>query len=391
MIRKAKGSLDVDQLMATLEDNYRIQQHYHQFEFQLLSCTRLKEVFSQLLDVAQRHFELSDVRLALEDPDGELVTLFKELQIGDFDGRLMICATEGMIEQYYTQGLNSNGEPAVKLMSVDEETGAVLFPGSEVRSVALLPLKRHERLMGSWHFGSKREDRFSRDKGVEFISHMSLLAAVCIENAIRSERLRMQSLIDGLTGVRNRRSFDTEFYRELERANRGCQPITALFVDIDHFKQVNDTHGHQIGDECLREVAHVIKNHLRPMDTVARYGGEEFVVLLNNCDQQHALSSAERIRIAISNIRIHLTDAEPQKSFLGRKLKNESILQPTASLGLATWSPNGGILSNLKGIGDALLNAADTAMYDAKKGGRNRVSVKDFSLVNLAAEKQSRA
>lgn len=388
MIRKTLNSFDVDELMATLEDNYRIQQHYHQYEFQLLSCTRLKDVLGQLLAVAERHFELSDVRLALEDPNGELQTLFADLQIGDFDGRLMLCASSGMIEQYYldsTAGdvsvrqsnMRQSNEPSVRLMTVDEATGGVLFPGAEVRSVALLPLKRHDRLMGSWHFGSRREDRFSRDKGVEFITHMALLAAVCIENAIRSESLRMQSLVDGLTGVRNRRFFDTEFIRELERSNRLCQPITALFVDIDHFKQVNDTYGHQIGDECLRKVAQMIKKHLRPMDVVARYGGEEFVVLLNNCDHENAGFSAERIRKAIESVSVTLNPSQQHnknaKSFLRIKSTRDTELKPTASLGYSTWNPTGGILTNLEEIGSKLLDAADLAMYDAKKSGRNRV------------------
>ena len=173
------------------------------------------------------------------------------------------------------------------------------------------------------------------------------------------EQMAALAMTDGLTGVLNRRAFDDALSREWEHTVRTTGQMSLLLLDIDHFKDFNDTYGHQAGDDCLRVVAAAIRNTLwRPNDILARYGGEEFAVILPDVDASGAVEVAERIRQAITDMKIpHL------KSQAGRG-------KVTASIGVATaLSRSGGTIRMPEG----LLLAADTALYKAKRNGRNRV------------------
>jgi diguanylate cyclase (GGDEF)-like protein len=166
------------------------------------------------------------------------------------------------------------------------------------------------------------------------------------------QELAQLAAIDALTGLANRRTLDETLAREWARAQRSGTPLSLLMIDVDHFKQFNDRHGHQLGDTALQVVAQLIAaNVRRPADLAARYGGEEFSVILPDTDVMGALALAEKIRIAIEQ----LAPIGPQVSTL------------TASIGTSTWSgTTGATLENL-------LYNADKALYRAKHNGRNRV------------------
>lgn len=173
------------------------------------------------------------------------------------------------------------------------------------------------------------------------------------------EQMAALALTDGLTGVLNRRAFDEALAREWAHTVQTSGQMSLLLLDIDHFKDFNDTYGHQAGDDCLRVVAAAIRNSLgRSTDLLARYGGEEFAVILPDADASVAVEIAGRIRQAISDMKIpHL------KSQTGSG-------KVTASIGVATaLSRSGGTIRMPEG----LLLAADTALYKAKRNGRNRV------------------
>ncbi|UCE88884.1 MAG: diguanylate cyclase [Pseudomonadota bacterium] len=164
---------------------------------------------------------------------------------------------------------------------------------------------------------------------------------------------------DKLTGIANRRRFDEEIELELKRTRRSNHPLSLLMIDVDQFKNYNDTYGHKQGDATLREVAQCIESCLRrPSDFVARYGGEEFVVVLPDTPLEGALKIAENIRSAVAALRI------PHDS---------STIVPyvTISLGVAPLPP-GAQVSTAQ-----LVDMADTAMYSAKEGGRNRVATRE--------------
>lgn len=185
-------------------------------------------------------------------------------------------------------------------------------------------------------------------------SHLRDQALREVEERRRAEvRLRELAMTDELTGLYNRRHFMREAEREIERAARFGHEIGLLMIDIDHFKAVNDNHGHAMGDEALRLMARTIKDALRDVDLVARLGGEEFAVVLPETMEEGAATAAERIRRRVEAMIMPLPRGD---------------LRFSVSVGLATAS---GADLDL----DALLRRADTALYAAKRNGRNRVEV----------------
>jgi two-component system, cell cycle response regulator len=166
------------------------------------------------------------------------------------------------------------------------------------------------------------------------------------------EALRVQAFQDGLTGIWNRRAIMEELERELNRAERDGSPVSVVMVDLDHFKQINDRHGHQAGDEVLREAARRMTHAKRPYDAIGRYGGEEFLLVLPGCDENGGALVAERMRKRVAARPIEHGDRQ---------------IAVTASLGVAAY-PSSEALDMA-----SLLGAADRALYRAKSRGRDRV------------------
>jgi diguanylate cyclase (GGDEF)-like protein len=164
-------------------------------------------------------------------------------------------------------------------------------------------------------------------------------------------QLEEVSRLDELTHVLNRRSLMEELEKELERSRRYLRPFSLLFLDVDHFKAVNDRHGHQRGDVVLQWIVRLIAGMLRPPDILGRYGGEEFAVGLIECDEQRARAIAERVRAAVAE------DA---------CVADGQTIAVTVSIGISHFGPG------VSGL-EALLKQADVALYQAKANGRNRV------------------
>lgn len=167
-----------------------------------------------------------------------------------------------------------------------------------------------------------------------------------------NEKLLITSQVDGLTNIANRRHIDERLVELWEHSLRYNEDISIVMCDIDHFKNVNDTHGHIAGDEVLKKFAHLLKATARGIDKIGRYGGEEFLIVLPGTGLEAALTFAERVRKAIESHTF---------SYDG------GTLNCTASIGVSSWPHQ-----PLHGQ-DALVNAADKALYAAKKLGRNRV------------------
>ncbi len=183
--------------------------------------------------------------------------------------------------------------------------------------------------------------------------------SLALSNLRLRESLRLQSIRDPLTGLYNRRYLEESLAREIARCGRRDFPLSVLMLDVDHFKQFNDTHGHGGGDALLAAVGQLLTSRLRGEDIACRYGGEEFTVILPESDRASALRYAEEIRIALSQMSV---------PFSGKTLP-----PITVSLGVATYPVDG-----VAGI--TLLRKADAALYRAKRSGRNRVLPFDANL-----------
>jgi len=173
---------------------------------------------------------------------------------------------------------------------------------------------------------------------------------------VEASRVALQraAMQDSLTDLYNRRFLMLQLDAEVERARRSASPLSVLMVDIDHFKAINDRHGHAVGDEVLRAVGALLKQLMRAYDLVARYGGEEFVVLLPGLPNTAALAAAERIRLAIESLHLDAL-----------KLGDGSYARITTSVGISELGPG-------DEDGTRVLGRADRALYLAKNRGRNR-------------------
>lgn len=171
------------------------------------------------------------------------------------------------------------------------------------------------------------------------------------ENAELVEQVRDQALQDPLTGLGNRRLFEDALHKEIERSQRARRPLSLLLVDLDHFKQVNDTHGHLVGDEVLRRMAGCMTECCRQMDIPARFGGEEFVIGLPETSIINAMVIADRLREAVSELALQNEQGQP--------------FRVSCSVGVSTWDAGDTL--------EDLLRRADEAVYRAKQQGRNRV------------------
>lgn len=165
------------------------------------------------------------------------------------------------------------------------------------------------------------------------------------------KKLELEATVDGMTGLFNFRYFDASLKRILESATRRSQKLTVGILDIDYFKKVNDTYGHQAGDEVLRQMGDLIQKSLRPFDIAARYGGEEFAIILPECDREDAFNVCERLR---ENIETKIF------TYAGNKIKI------TASIGVTTFP-------DCAKVGQDLVPQSDQALYKAKETGRNKV------------------
>ena len=194
-----------------------------------------------------------------------------------------------------------------------------------------------------------RHDPFTPEES-ELFRIFTLQGGAAFKNLVLYEQVRSLAIRDGLTGLYNYRYFWEVLHREVELARRYRHPLSLLFLDIDDFKQVNDTLGHQVGDMVLKALGAYLQGAVRQADLVCRYGGEEFVVLMSETDFKEARVSAERLRQGISEIAVDLPDQK---------------LHFTVSIGVARRE---------KGMdGDHLVKAADAALYRAKQAGKNRV------------------
>ncbi|MDV2856300.1 diguanylate cyclase [Oceanimonas sp. CAM02] len=182
------------------------------------------------------------------------------------------------------------------------------------------------------------------------------LGRLSMQNVSQQARLEQQlkdmARKDPLTGAANRRRFDELAERELARSQRNGAPLTLIELDIDHFKQVNDTYGHDAGDEVLKVLAELCMRSLRATDVLARFGGEEFVILLPDTSLEQGVHKAEQLREALSRLRVMLAD--------------NTEIRFTVSLGVSTLSP---VHNSIQ----AMFKAADSALYKAKNTGRNKV------------------
>jgi diguanylate cyclase (GGDEF)-like protein len=244
----------------------------------------------------------------------------------------------------------------------DKEAYIPGVPGA--RSEVAVPLIADGAIIGVFNAESVESHAFS-DEHVQTLTVIARQTAEVIRSAQLLEETRRLAITDALTGLFNRRHFNQQLEENVRRAARYDEPLALVFLDVDHFKSVNDKFGHQAGDRCLQAMARTLRESVRDSDQIARIGGEEFAILLIRADRELALSIAERLRNRIDEL---ILEEDPPLP-----------VDLTASLGVAFFREDGDDPKSL-------LRSADRALYAAKRLGRNRVVLASEA---AAAEDQS--
>ena len=218
---------------------------------------------------------------------------------------------------------------------------------------ATIPLKIEKEIVGVLNINDGEKVSFNVSN-LDFVLKLSEFISMTVSNAVLYERTKKLSVTDGLTGISNRPNMEQVLRSEFERSMRYGAPLSVVLLDVDHFKGVNDTYGHQKGDEILVAFASLLKKFCRANDTAARYGGEEFLMILPQSNAQGAFKIAERVREEMMKL-----------SFTG----NESHFSVTTSCGVVELDRD--FIKNT----DQLVAMADQALYEAKNSGRNKTVI----------------
>jgi len=346
----------LEELTAEVARNDDKMRRSQQRELNLLQAEGLDDLLREILDGLRLSYGLQYVSLVLCDPDHDIrhLLLAGGTPAEGYENLLMVESLAGLAPQYV----------ALRRPWLGSYSGfdhQLVFPGaSGLASVAMIPLAHRRKLIGSINFGSSEVARFTRDHATDFLEHLGVIVSFCIENVVNRARLLRSGFTDVLTGWHNRRYLQVRLKEELARARRDTNHLVCMMLDVDHFKDVNDSWGHAAGDSVLQELAQRIDLQVRASDVAARYGGEEFIVLLPNTDNSSGVLLAERVRRSISASHFDLPCGES--------------IPITASIGIAGVRPDPGT-SDLKTLGDSLIARADVALYRAKSGGRDQVAV----------------
>ncbi len=245
-----------------------------------------------------------------------------------------------------------------------KEVRALIAPVG-IRSIVVIPVIFRDEVIGTMLLRTARAGHTFTKREIKLCTALASVSANVLYNAFLYERLdkeksRLEKLAitDYLTGIYNVRYFYNRIGEEFSRAVRYQLPLSCLMLDIDHFKRINDTYGHRIGDMVLREFAQMVKKHMRKSDVLARYGGEEFIMLLPQADTKGALAEARRIKQAVTKHRFRANGAK---------------IRIKISIGVSCF-PHEKIQHY-----DDLIHFADNSLYKAKKNGRDQIVVHSSS------------
>lgn len=335
------------------EKNEGIFRRFQALELAMLDAGSLPDLLGLMVQGTRDRLRLDQVTLRLHDPAQELRALLQSDTLP-----FPVLPGLRLTQDPPPWGLPIGPRSGAWLGPYRREHAELFGPARRFGSVALLPLAAQGTLLGSLNLASTDPNRYTSHHASDFLVHLAGVASLCIQNALNRERLVVSSYTDLLTGWHNRRYLEQRLPQEVARAIRYREPLCCLMLDLDHFKQVNDRHGHPAGDRVLREVADRIKDQLRSSDLRVRYGGEELAVFLIRTTEPDAIGVAERIRRRVADSPIDLPNGQRIKVTLSGGI---SALEPTDRS------------ADPAALGAAMLQRADQALYRAKNAGRDRI------------------
>jgi len=315
------------------------------------SIIDLDRLYATIAATLRKHLNVAEFALMVFDERGE------ELQVKaafgfknpEAVGSMTFRKGEGI------SGLAAQTGKKIYIKDTSQETRFLNYKGErpeEASSFLSIPLIYKDEVLGVINFGRRGVSSFTF-QDVKMLSLTAGQISLAIANARLYTRTRELTVKDELTGINNRRYFQNMLQMEWKRAIRFHRPLSLIMVDVDYFKDYNDTFGHIQGDQVLKQIGAILRRNLREVDTVARIGGEEFVLLLPDTDKRGAMAVAEKVRLLVEGHRFSTTERQETRSI-------------TISAGIATYPDD---VEEM----DDLIDHADIALYRAKENGRNRI------------------
>lgn len=324
--------MDLEELLSNARRNEALLQRLQEYELQLLSCQSWYDLLHTLVEGLPQQFELDAISLQLCDPDEQLSMSVQQsldidhgwlLQTVDFSAHVEACEASTIdAPKPYCTGLT-------------------------------LPLRRNLEYLGQLTLFSHHSDRFKAGMATDFMQHLAAVIAACIVLVQKTEAQARLALTDPLTGAENRRGFERAYQREWARGQRQYHVFSVILLDLDHFKRINDEHGHGCGDRVLVALCQALMMTLRPTDHVGRLGGEEFALLLPGCGKEQLPALVVRLQQALKDMMVLTDDG-------GR-------LAVTASGSYITLTPRAHQDMSLTSV----IHYLDQWLYRAKHAGRD--------------------
>ncbi|MEW5854469.1 MAG: diguanylate cyclase, partial [Myxococcota bacterium] len=346
--RQVVRTMETEQLFAVIDRDKQQTDRLYAASRRFIEAVTLEDTFKVALETARQVCDASVAVLALKE-----------------EGAIKVSAVDGLPPEHVGKAVVDDSGLITACMKNQvvlphgvwepERIRSVLGPEAPLpgmEAVRIVPFLEKNESVGVLVVAAQKKLAFPRDVD-ERLQVTADMAAMGVANARLYARMERMATTDGLTGLLNHRTFQERFSEVLKRASRYKRTVALILTDIDHFKNVNDTYGHPVGDEVIRRVASVLKTQIRTTDIVARYGGEEFAVVMDETDANGCLQMAERIRQAVSK-EVVTTDMGP--------------LKVTLSLGVAAYPTHGTEKHHI-------IERADQALYVAKHNGRNRAVI----------------
>ena len=321
---------------------------FHDVARALTSSLDLDSILGAIMLQMEQFFEPESWSLLIVDEEQQ--NLYYAVAAGKSSGdrNLRVGLGEG-IAGWVAQ----HGQPVIASEPGNDPRFAAHANAASVRSAICIPLRSRDRTLGVIELLNYRASTLT-DETMAFLQVLCDYAAIAIQNVRAVERIQELTITDDCTGLFNSRHLFSVTETELERSRRFNLPFSLIFIDLDHFKRVNDLHGHLTGSRLLAEIARTIKHSVRGVDSAFRYGGDEFIVLLPQTGKDAALEVTQRLLHALRDTRYLLSEGLE--------------LRMMASFGIASYPEDGSSIQEIIG-------AADEMMYLVKNSSRGNIAV----------------
>lgn len=338
---------NVKKILERLQYNEDVSQRFFEVEVSILATLNFRDFFERMLTMIKEKFDIPYVWLTLID-ENDVVPL-----IGELASSRIIKERLSIIDRNTFKAVTGYAGGPI-LVNEDLRPFYKMFPPNEkylIRSLAILPITLNDEIIGSLNHGDPSAHRYAPGMDTDLLEKLAVKISICLSNVTAHERLRIVASKDSLTGLLNRGVLESVLNREFNRASRYGDPFSLVFIDLDDFKSVNDSCGHDAGDALLRYLGARLMEMSRESDVIGRFAGDEFVILLPSTTGKDARILTERVRTFFLENPFQFNGTQIPVSF---------------SYGISDIREDGVEDST------SLLKLADERLYRAKKGKNTR-------------------